>query len=231
MATGQDMNLRLERTIGIGPLLTSASILISALGLVYQLSKDNATKQLQQANEVRAAAARTWESLDRWREISFFIFDELQPSFVQASVELARSQNKILARDNLYKEIMAIRLRKLHELQAERIFVSYVPMYKFNPSIKPYFESVIKELRTLDLEMTDAVLEQTQSDVLSADEKTKTTALLGNKLRESAGRIRNDYEKKIDMVLLPPDRFLSNLIRLPDAKLLDPENLAAPGVR
>src|SRR5438128_968290 len=84
--------LRLEQTISVGHLLTSASILISALGLGYQLSKDNEAKQLQQANDVRAAAARTLESLDRWREISVSLFDELQPIFVQSSMELATTQ-------------------------------------------------------------------------------------------------------------------------------------------
>lgn len=183
---------------------------------------------LQQANEIRAATARTWEGLDRWREISLSLFDELQPVFVQTSMDLANSGNKTLARDNLYKEIRIVRLRKLREMQADRVFVAYTSMYRFNPSIRPYFETIANELRAIDLEMLDSVLGETEANVLSADDKTKVTAFLGNKLRASANKIKEHYEARIRAVLASPERFLNNLIMLPDAKLLEPANLNAP---
>jgi hypothetical protein len=214
--------------ISVGDILTSVTVFISALTLASQFSKDRDTQRLEQANEVRAAAAKTLESLQRWSEISLSLFDELQPEIVKTTVQLADSHDRLPARDSLYRDIRAIYLRKIGEVQKERISVSYISMYKFNPSIKPYFESMMTKLRGLNTEMIDAVLDGTQDDILHADANETQTAVLGNQLRKTTDAIRTAFDKRIQTLLSEPETFLSGLILLSDAELLVSSNLDAP---
>src|SRR5437773_1922898 len=88
------MVFNFDRTIKLSDLFMSASILISAMTLVLTLSKDHAAREQQRANEVRAASARTLESLERWRTITLSFFDEMPPIFLEISATSITPRDK-----------------------------------------------------------------------------------------------------------------------------------------
>jgi hypothetical protein len=220
------MGLRLD--VGVGEILTSASILISAFALTQQLSKDRAVRQTEQANEIRMAAARTLEGLLRWRELSLSLFWEAQPIYVQASVDLKRTRDNIAVRDELYSKLLGKYFGVGQEKRKEKILSAYIQMYKFSPVIKPYFETIIKRLEQADEDMLVDFLNSTQADVLDADPTIPNTAVLGNALRTTAKRVGADYELALIKILAEPEKFLSDLIILPDEMLLQRESTSPP---
>jgi hypothetical protein len=77
--------MTVDRTIKISDLLTSLTILVSVITLTVSWSKDRLTREKEQADRVRSAAAKTLTQLDRWQALQLSIFRELQPVFVETS--------------------------------------------------------------------------------------------------------------------------------------------------
>src|SRR5215831_16421217 len=98
-------SFRLERTVKIGDLLTSLSILISLAAVLVTWSRDATLRQRQQADEIRKAAATTLAKLERWQELSSAIFQESQPVFVTVSQNLGKNHDAASARDYLWREL------------------------------------------------------------------------------------------------------------------------------
>jgi hypothetical protein len=87
--------MTVDRTIKISDLLTSLTILVSVITLTVSWSKDRLTREKEQADRVRSAAAKTLTQLDRWQALQLSIFRELQPVFVETSEMLVDNFNSI----------------------------------------------------------------------------------------------------------------------------------------
>ena len=86
-------DILLKKEVAVGDLLTTASILISLIALLFSWSQSRALVQREQANKVRDAAAKTLAKLQRRQTISTPLFDEIQPSLVETSELLVAGDN------------------------------------------------------------------------------------------------------------------------------------------
>ncbi len=76
--------------IKISDILTSASILIAACGLMYTLFKDRQLRKREYSDKIRRAAAETVVSLERWKELALRFYSAIQPLITDADVMLTR---------------------------------------------------------------------------------------------------------------------------------------------
>jgi hypothetical protein len=221
---------RFERNISVGDLLTSISVLIAALGLLWQLAKDHDLERQKQANEIRSAAAKTLAAIERWRDVSLLIFEQGQPLFVETSERLRTADDIEIARDYLYKSLTMAHLTVQEKLSDEKVQTAYVELFKFHPSMRSYFSKIAIDLQSAERQMFNALLADTQSVVLASDPKSvkSNSAVLGNVLRIEARKVKDDYLASTSSVLKPAEEFLSTLILKTDRELLDQKNLVAP---
>ena len=105
------MALQFDRTIKAGDILTSITVMLSVIALVLSLAKDRATRVSDQANKVRAAAASAIVKLDRWQAVQLSMYQELQPTFVELSEELAKRYDVVATRDKFWRQVNLVRTR------------------------------------------------------------------------------------------------------------------------
>jgi hypothetical protein len=226
------MRFSVRKSVTVGDILTCVSILLSALALVYQLSKDRQDKRQERSNEVRAASARTLASLERWGEISLSFFDEIQPTFIDTSLIIASGHaiDKAKARDFLYKKINEHQASIYRKISDEKVITSYVGMYQYNPSFKAYFENVLGDLKLKEDATFDDYLISLQEKLMaiSYDATRDDTALVGDTLRNISGTYRQNYRANVRNILDPVSNFLSSIINKSDDELLNQNNLKAP---
>jgi hypothetical protein len=226
------MVLQLDWTISVGNLLTSASIVVSAVALVYQLSKDRSVRQRQQANEIRAAAANTLASLERWRLLSQSFFDEIHPGLIETSISAAKGDDESTIRDVLTASAHATRLRILHRQFDDKNETTYTQMYQFHPSIKPFIEDVIQRFSDAERASFFAFLDSAQSAIILAkhngDKKEEGPPNLRNALRNIADGVRERSSRRLGEILVHAEDYLSTIILQRDAVLLDQMTLQAP---
>ena len=66
LSSEQPAALKFDRTVKAGDVLTSITVLLSAVALTLSLARDAGSRTYEQANKVRAAAAQALVKLDRW---------------------------------------------------------------------------------------------------------------------------------------------------------------------
>src|ERR1044071_799263 len=106
------MSPRVDWTIKVRDVLTTLTVAISVAALVLSWSKDRAAQKTERANQVRAAAAGILTKLDRWQALQLSLYQELQPTFVEASEQLQKQYNIVVVRDQVWKNINAQRQQK-----------------------------------------------------------------------------------------------------------------------
>jgi hypothetical protein len=119
----------LKKEVSVGDVLTSVSIVLSITALLFSWSQSRALERREQANQIRNAAAQTIAKFERWEEISTSIFDEIQPSLIEASEQLSKrntNSDVTQSRDYLYKEIRVASSETQRRLREEQIETAYV---------------------------------------------------------------------------------------------------------
>jgi hypothetical protein len=221
------MRINLDRTVKVGDLLTSVSVLVSIVALLIAWSKDIQLRRSEQANKVRGAAAETLAKLERWQEISLFSFDEVQPSFITTSEMLLKSFDINQARDYLYKSLTDTRRRTKQLHIEENIEAAYVAIYGYYPAIRPQLSETLRTAKKAEDAMFDAMLLSTQSDILSLDDLKDRyeTAMLGNMLRETAIDQKTKYQDELTQIMTPMTSVLLDVMRSTDRNLLNYSNI------
>lgn len=226
----------LTKEITIGNIITIGSVVISGIALVYSMSQSRVLEKREQANQIRTSAAQTVSELERWQEISFSLFDEIQPALVETSEMLkdTRSEQQVIeARDFLYKQLYASYNDLQKKLLREEIQTAYVFLYKYHPSIRAGFQDTLQVLETKEEIMFNELLNYTEREVMIYLDSKKAsenyqTAYLGNTLRTSVAFVENEYRLTLEKAIKPMEIFLTDLILKSDDQLLKQENLVFP---
>ena len=199
------MALTFDRTIRASDVLTSMTIILSVIALVMTLNKDRDARIREQANHVRAAAAKTLAKMERWQALQKSLFTELQPVYVETSEMLARDYDVSKARDSLWKAIGAERVRIADRLLAESIETAYVDLFAYHPSIRKEFLAALEALDRAADEANGQLLQDTQNAVMSFEGKEDNyqSALLGNALRGTAHPIEQAFGETTQRILGP----------------------------
>lgn len=211
-----------EWTVKFGDILTSVTILVSVSALVFSWSKDRLTRETEQADRVREAAATALTQLDRWQLLNESLYQDLQPTFVKTSEMLQEDFDLTKARDFLWKEINRNRTQIKEKTLNEKIFTSYVKLLPHFPETRGQYISTLDQLRALEEEISGQFLEATQLDVMSAQKKKMnyTTARLGNALRTTALKYKDKLLSQSEEIIRPVREFLFQVIATPDQKIL-----------
>ena len=234
-----DMNFEFKKEITVGNLVTSISVLVTIVALLVSWSEDRSLNMHEQANEVRNSAAKTMAKLERWREISLLLFDEIQPSLIETSEMLKQDRDQgtvIEARDYLYKSIQHSQLLTKKRLVEEEIETAYFYLYGYHPNMKVRFEHLFDRLQGLQKKMHHHLLLATQAQVLNyldrdIAEQDYKTATLGDNLRRASADVRETSRKEIDNALAPMEKLLSKIVQQSDKSLLaSPEWIMEEGV-
>lgn len=213
----------IDLKISMGDILTSVSILVSLFSLMSSFSKDRDLRRKEQADIVRNAAGRTIAKLDRWKEITLSLFEEIQPLFVETTEILSKDYDILVARDFLWKRLNEERIEILKKILGENIETAYVDLYGYHPHVRDLFEETLNQLKADTETLFEKLLNETQDDILFFSDKKDAyqNADLGNRLRYSAGIIREEYHKVLKDRLRPLDEFLNDLVSKSDKDLLE----------
>lgn len=215
------------RDIKVGDILTSLSILISATVLLRAWAKDRRDRNKELADRIRSAAAKTLAKLDRWQELSLWLFQYTQPLFIETSEMLVKSFDVIAARDYFWKKANEARINISGRMLDEEIEVAYVDLYGYHPAVRGLFVKAIDKLKEDEEVVFQDFIESSQDAIRSYDNATEgyQSAQLGNELREIAFHFGSMLKEKTDKTLEPIQEFLVDIISESDAEILKRKRL------
>ena len=201
-------------SIKFGDILTSLTILVSVSALIISWSKDRVTRETEQADKVRAAAATALTQLDRWQLLNASLYQELQPTFIETSEMLQDDFDVVKARDYLWKTINGRQTQIASKILDEKILTAYVDLLSHFPASRDQFLKVFEQLRLLEEDISGKFLMTSQNDVLYFEGKQQnyTSAMLGNALRTTAAKHKEELIDKSTKTIRPIRQFLFDVI-------------------
>lgn len=223
--------MALNPEIGVGDILTSLSIIVSAVALAISWGRDRQIARKEQADKVRNAAARTLAKLERREELSLRLYDEVQPLFVETSEKLAEDpSNATIPRDYLWKRLEEARQSATLRILDEEIEVAYVELYGYIPAIYQPFVRTVAKLKAEDETTFRDMQEATQADVMSFEDRGQRfqSAELGNRFRRTGTKYRGSLQDKMESTIKPIQQFLLSVILKSDTALLSDTSSLKP---
>ncbi|WP_089725882.1 hypothetical protein [Candidatus Thiosymbion oneisti] len=214
--------MQLDWTIKIGDILTSFTIIVSVAALVITWTKDQDTRETQQANLVRSAAASVITKLDRWQALQLSLYQKLQPEFVITSEKLGEEYDIIEVRDYLWKTISNKRIQIFSKVLEEQITTSYIDLLAYFPDTRRKLLDLFQELNEIEERISSSFLGQSQQNILAFEgkEANYTSAMLGNALRSTAAQHKEEFIRKTSHVIAPVKAFLFDVIAKSNKQIL-----------
>lgn len=214
--------MQIDWNIKVGDILTSLTIIVSVVALVITWTKDRTTRETQQADLVRSAAASAITKLDRWQALQLSLYQELQPEFVITSEKLVDDFNVIKVRDYLWKTISSKRIEISSKILEEQISTSYINLLAHFPETRRQFLAMFQTLNKAEEEISGSFLEQTQKDVMAFEGRKEkyTSAMLGNALRSTATQHKEKVISETSRIIAPVKSFLFDIIAKTDKHIL-----------
>ena len=208
-------NLEVIRTLA-----PVASVVVAASALGYAWYKDRLLKRREVADRTRRAAALLTAKLERWNQVALRLFDDLQPLITETDVQAVGAKEVIHARDNWHKELIAARLGVIRDIQREEIELSYADLYGYDSSVRELFTEAIGALRCTDELAFKRLIEDTQNVILKRGRETNLqSAALGNDLRATCKRSKDNLSEQFEKILSPVRAELLKLITASDRDL------------
>lgn len=217
--------MKFEWAIKFGDILTTATILVSVAALVVSWSRDRLTRESEQADRVRSAAAGVLTKLDRWQRITLSLYDWLQPLVIDVSEGLRNDFDVVQARDRLWKEVAKVQADVSRIILEEEIGTSYVGLLSHFPVVRKQFRNAFGDLSETEKQISNEFLEQSQYDVLSFKGKREeyTSAILGNALRTTAATFQRRLLDESNKIIDPLRDLLFEIIAKPNKEILGAE--------
>lgn len=215
--------MTLNPEVSVGDILTSLSIIISAIALAISWGRDRQIAVKKQADKVRNAASKTLAKLERWQELSLRLYEDVQPLFVEASEMLAKDPNNAEPpRDFLWKKLEEVRQSATLRIVDEELEVAYVDLYGYIPAIYQSFVQTVQKLKEEDETAFRDLQEATQKNVMSFADRGRgfQTAELGNSLRRTCAQIQDSLQTAMQDTLKPIHEFLLSVILKSDNDIL-----------
>jgi tetratricopeptide (TPR) repeat protein len=217
----------------IGDILTFFAIVISAMTLIFSLSKDRALREKENADKIRDAAAKTMAKLDRWLELSLSIFQDAQPVFIDTIEMLKTEFNKDdfdieNTRNYLWKNMISLYNEISRKILDEDLQTAHNNLFGnrplgYQPRLTEIFKVKLKELQAArDKSFRDFIFE-TQENVLAYNDRKYDykTNDLWNDLKDTAESNKDEYEKNVKPIFDQLSNLLLDIIRKEDYELLD----------
>lgn len=210
-----------EPKVSVGDLLTAATILIAAAGLLAELRRERLLNRRSLADKVRKSAGLIVAKVDRRRRLSQSFFDELQSIITNADIRLVAERDALSVRDFFWRELFLLQASIARRAVDEEIELAYADLYGFDPRIEELFSGLIGRLRKIDAVMFDALVIETQVDIISfcAKDGPFRSADLGNKLRSTCMKLANASWPLMDTVTAAFEAEMSRLVSASDKEI------------
>jgi hypothetical protein len=224
-----DLNTILISNITVGDILTFFAIIISAFKLTsdinYNMSRDRSLREKERADRIRNSAMSTLTKLDRWRELSKTIFQDVQPIFVDAIMMLSIEFDPKKTKNILWKEMIVANNQITWKILSENIQTpSKELLGELNrPDIRMAFESALIELQAARNQIFSNFIFDIQNDILLLEGFKKEEYRpndLWNKMRGSIMRNQQEFEDRTKPTIEKMSDLLFGLVKLDDDKLL-----------
>jgi hypothetical protein len=212
----------LDRTVRMGDLLTSCSVLISAIGLIVTWTNETHSHRRQQADQIRNAAAVVLAKMDRWEEISFRAFSDLEPVSVEISRRFQNTSSPESVRDYAWTRIDAVAADTRSRQFEEQIEGAYVSLYGYDPKVRSQVRTTVQALDARQETMFADLEASSQRVILGADSRLAKAhpAILGDDLRRSMAAVRDRYRPEIEDGLATIRTSLERVATSTDDQLL-----------
>jgi hypothetical protein len=216
------MKLHVNSTISVGDLVTAISVVIAGVGLLLTWRKDRLLRQREYSDRIRRAAAETAATLDRWQQLALQLYDDIQPLITDTDMMLVESQDLVQTRDHLWRGIMQCRANASERIINERVELSYVNLYGYDPGVQKLFTDVTTKLREADAHWYKQLRDNTQDDVLSLHDAKKPyrSAELGNMLRATCHDMEERLSENLESLISPFRARMIALIQASDGELV-----------
>lgn len=212
----------IDKQIKIGDLLTSITLLISMISILYTLRKERILHQREQADRVRKAAAQTIAKLDRWSELSLSLFQDIDAIFVKASNELKENDfDRQSARDFLWVKLNLTRDNMIDKKLNENIETAYVDLCIYDPLVRAFFQGIFTRLKDEEEIMFNSLLEgiQVEIDRLNIVQDRYQTSSFLTPLKIYTDKIYEIYIYKISNIMSPINEDMLNIISRSDNEI------------
>lgn len=213
----------ITKEIKVGDILTSLSILISAMAFLRAWTKDREMRDKELADRIRNASAITLAKLGRWQELSLWLFQYTQPLFVETSEMLMKEFDVVAARDFLWRRLNEARAEVTSKIIDEQIEVAYVELCGYHSEVYALFTNAMLELKTSQRDVYDHFAKRSQEVVMSYETRQTDflTSQLGNALRRAAHESHHELKDRTDQTLKPIQDFLIGIISESDKAVLN----------
>jgi len=214
----------IEKNISIGNILTILTIIVSVISFLVTWNKEIDTGRSAQANKIRVAAATTLVKLDRWKSVSFSLFELIRPDFFDTKQMLIENFNVTAARDHLWKALEVTRAALLRRANEDQVEMAYLELYAYHPEVRNLFIENLATAKDTEAQMFRELLIETQEVVLSQRKADDYTPLWTNLTKVSHEK-RSEYQARIDSTFTRLFKMLDELITLNDEMILRRPNL------
>lgn len=194
------MNLHFD--ISLGEILTIASVLIASFSLLFAIQKYRQMRRKAFAEKIRNAAGMTLAKLERRKELLQGFFINVQPLYVDADMELVKSNDPLAVRDMVWgalsKEYGQLRARILDE----EIEMAYVELQGFSPNVQALYQDAMKGFAEVEAFVWEQLRVKTQREIVNLRGLPgHKPAFLGNLLREVTAKVAAQSQSEVDFIV------------------------------
>jgi len=228
----------LKRELDFGDILTACSILISVFALALTWRHDQKLKTQAYADDIRKSTAAVTGKLERWSQLSDLYFEDVMPSFVSVSSDVARRPAQEPANGNMYKGLQEAGLRASERISKEELETSYMELYRYVQELQNPFDDTITSIKQREQQSHDDLEDKLQTALGDCIQEAVTRKWLlctnqndkpstppqiriGNHLRIITGLQREQAHKAIEQITQTLRAKMLCVIRLPDDQLRD----------
>lgn len=203
-------------------ILTTISVVISFSTLIVALWKEIQTRRSAEADRVRSAAAKTLSKLKRWKTLSLWYYEDIQPCFVETSELLVQEFDVEKARDHLWTVLTGARIKSAERILNESLENAYVELSSYYPNIFDVFTITLDNMNNIDEARYVDLLRLSQDSVLKYEQHREGyfAAKLGNDLRRSCALVKSLLHDQLSTVSKLIAHFLIGIIKQTDSEII-----------
>lgn len=203
-------------------ILTAVSVLVSACALLYAWRKNSLLRRREHADRFRRAAGSIVARLERYRALALGFFHEMQPLLTEADSVLVKEQDPVVARDFLWRGLVALRAELSRRELSEEIELAYVDLFGYDTRIHALFTEVLMRLQLTNLENYNDLLEATQHSTLTLPKPAEgwQSAALGNVLRQVCSELSREVSVALWQITAAFEKEMTLLATASDVEIV-----------
>jgi hypothetical protein len=215
-------HFRVKRELTVGDMLTPLSVLIAAVALWFTWSHDADLKKQQYADQIRHSASVVTAKIERWSPLADRYFEDIQPTIVDVSEKIEATHTREPANRMLFKGLVQAQATASQRIVDEQLEVAYIELYGYVPSLQKTFDTTIQAIKQAEVNAHDQTIASLQEKLIGDGVlKLPTSIEIGNELRVSAEKHRQQLRSEIERIASPLREKMLNLINLSDKEILD----------